>query len=396
MGEESSLRFGVFDFYLTPDEEQRAARLHKESIVIDMLYWGPSTKLSITKDMEQELIDFFEDKSDYDLVTLKGIFQAQDLATKGKFPRYKKDWEVSGVTAGNRSVEFSSWEVFATSMAYNIAMFDHLDWVIKALTADDIRRAKAQGKHAAWINTQLFTGIEKNFIELLEPAYRMGLRMVMLTYNLWNLIGAGCTERTDAGISNYGADCIATMNELGIIVDTSHCGRQTTLDTCELSKKSVIASHTAAQGVYPHNRAKTDEELKALAETGGVIGVYNLPFFIAPPPGEGKKVGMNEWLDQIDYIVNLVGWEHVGIGTDWPMSLPDSILIKAFLPGSLKRGFDAERDRLEEVLTTLDGFADYRDFPNVTRGLVKRGYTDEQIKGILGENFLRVFEEVCG
>jgi membrane dipeptidase len=394
MGDKDQECFGVFDYNLTPDEEIRATDLHRTSIVIDMLYWGPSTKLSLTNEMAQELVDTFKATGDVDAVTLKGIYQAQHMNSKGKFPRFKEDWDASGVTAGNRMVEFSSWETFAASLAYNIAMFDRTDWVIKALAPGDIRRAKAEGKHAAWINSQLATGIEKNFIELLEPAYEMGLRMVMLTYNLWNLIGAGCTERTDAGISSYGADCIAKMNELGIIVDTGHCGRQTTLDACILSKKPVIASHTAARAVYPHKRAKTDEELKALAGTGGVIGVYNLPFFIAPPQENGTKASMNHWLDQIDYIADLVGWTHVGIGTDWPMPLPDTILMEAFLPGSLKRGFDAERDRLGSSLDTLDGFADYRDFPNVTRGLVKRGYSDEQIKGILGENFLRVFEAV--
>jgi membrane dipeptidase len=394
--DKSNYRFSVFDYDLDAEAEERATRLHRESIVIDMLFWGPSTKQSITPEMEQELIDLLQATGDVNEVTLRGLFQAQQKAVNGEFPRFKEDWDASGITAGNRTTEFSSWEAFALSMAYQIALFDRVDWVEKALTAADIRRAKSENKHAAWINTQLATGITENFIDLLEPAHMMGLRMVMLTYNLGNLIGAGCTERTDAGISNYGASCIARMNELGIIVDTGHCGRQTTLDACELSTQPVIASHTAAKKVYDHTRAKTDEEIKALADTGGIIGVYNLPFFIAPLAMGDKKIGMNEWLDQIEYIVNLVGWEHVGIGTDWPMSLPDSILLEAFLPGSLKRGFDAQRDRLSEMMTPLDGFVDYRDFPNVTRGLVKRGYSDKQIKGILGENFLRVFETVCG
>jgi membrane dipeptidase len=395
-GKATKRRFGDFDFGLNPEEEARASKLHKESIVIDMLYWGPSTHLSITAEMEKELLDFFKATHDLDWTTGRGIYQAQNMAARGEFPQFKEDWDASGITAGNRTVEFSSWEYFAAGFAANILLFDRLPWVVKALTAGDIRRAKAEGKHAAWINTQLTTGIEKNFFDLLEHAHAMGLRMVMLTYNLWNLIGAGCTERTDAGISNYGANVIERMNELGIIVDTGHCGRQTTLDACELSSKPVIASHTAAQGLHLHPRAKEDEELKALADTGGIIGVYSIPHFIAPPPSEGKRVGMNEWLDHIDYIANLVGWEHVGIGTDWPMALPKSILEEVFVQFSLKAGFRPDKDRIEEVVANLDGFDDYRDFPNVTRGLVKRGYSEEQIRGILGENFLRVFEEVCG
>ena len=104
---------------------------------------------------------------------------------------------------------------------------------------------------------------------------------------------------------------------------------------------------------------------------------------------------MIEWLDQIDYVAELVGWEHVAIGSDWPMPMPESVLKNIFLPAALAAGHRKE-DRVEELMTNLDGFEDYRDFPNVTRGLVKRGYSDEQIKGILGENFMRVFEQVCG
>ena len=392
---DSDYIFGSFDFGLSPDEEARAAALHQKNIVIDMLYWGPSTYRSITEEMEQELVAYFEAGHGLERTSLKAIFQPEDWAVKGKFPPFKEDWEASGVTAGCRTIEFSSWEFFAASLGKHIALFDHMPWLVKALKAGDIRRAKAEGNRAAWINTQLATGFDKNFIDLLEPAYDFGLRMVMLTYNPGNLIGAGCAERTDAGISNYGAGVIAKMNELGMIVDTGHCGRRTTLDACELSTAPVIASHTAARAVHAHTRAKTDEELKALAATGGVIGVYNMPFFIAPPPEPGQKIGMNEWLNQIDYIVNLVGWEHVGIGSDWPMSMPNRVLLEAFVPGAIKMGHRVE-DRVGEALTNPDGFDDYRDFPNITRGLVKRGYTDQQIKGILGENFMRVFEAVCG
>jgi membrane dipeptidase len=286
-------RFGVFDFGMTPEEEARAARLHKESIIVDMLYWGPSTKLSITHDMEQELQDYFQQTHDYDAVTMKGIGQPAHWALKGKFPQFHEDWAASGVTAGNRSIEFLSLPVFAATAGRHIAAFDKLDWMTKALCAADIRRAKVEGKFAGWINTQLANGFDRNFIDLLEPAYDLGLRMVMLTYNQWNLIGAGCTERTDAGISNYGEQVVQRLNELGILVDTGHCGRQTTLDACTLSKKPAIASHTAAKGAYDHARAKTDEELLALARTGGVIGVYGGHEPVAGPSGlHGRSGGL--------------------------------------------------------------------------------------------------------
>lgn len=389
--DDSAQKFGTYDYGLSDEEERRAAALHEESIVIDMLYWGPCTHLSFTQEMEKELNTAWETTHDIIKTLRSSVYGPQLMAVKGEFPEFKACWDASGITAGNRQVEgFTSLEDFSFSFGSHIAMLDRLPWVIKALTADDIRRAKAEGKHAAWINTQLLMGVNMDFLELIEPAYNLGLRMIMLTYNYMTYIGAGCTERTDAGISNFGAAVIARMNELGIIVDTGHCGRQTTLDACKLSTKTVVASHACAQGLYMHARGKSDEELRAIADTGGVIGVVTVPFFLA----SSEEVGMDSWLDHIDYISNLVGWNHVGIGTDWPMPIHKSILREVFPLILSEVGFREEHNI--ETTAYLKGFEDYRDFPNITRGLVKRGYTDDQIKGILGGNFLRVFEDVCG
>ncbi|MBW2369516.1 MAG: membrane dipeptidase [Deltaproteobacteria bacterium] len=307
------LKFGTYPYALSAEEEERAARLHSESIVIDMLYWGPCTYLSYTEEMENELHENLERYGDVGKMTVLSYFQPQRMAVRGELPEFKILWDASGITAGNKMVDgFTSMEFLSLYFGENITMLDHLPWLIKALKAEDIRRAKSVGKHAAWINTQLAAGVGLNFIDLLEPAYNLGLRMVMLTYNSTTRIGSGCTEPNDTGLSDFGVNVVACMNDLGIIVDTAHCGRQTTLDTCRLSTKPVVASHTSAQGVYVHDRGKGDDELRAVAETDGVIGVYTVPYFLSPDAG----VGMEAMMDHIDYICNLVGWEHVGIGTD--------------------------------------------------------------------------------
>src|SRR5205807_2261930 len=136
------------------------------------------------------------------------------------------------------------------------AQFDRLPWLVKALTADDFRRAKADGKRVGFISSQNTDGLDPG-LDLLQSAYDMGLRMMALTYNNLNAVGAGCTERTDAGVSNYGARVIARMNDLGVIVDTAHSGRQTTLDACDLSTMPVVATHTSAGGLYEVDRAKS-------------------------------------------------------------------------------------------------------------------------------------------
>jgi membrane dipeptidase len=152
----------------------------------------------------------------------------------------------------------------------------------------------------------------------------------------------------------------------------------------------VFANHSCAQAVYDHARGKSDLELNAIADTGGVIGVVTVPFFLSPDPQATVEVV----LDHIDHIADTVGWQHVGIGTDWPMQAPEDV-IQATLGAMVEEIGFRPQDNISTT-QTLRGFDDYRDMPNLTRGLVARGYTDEQIQGILGKNFLRVFEEVCG
>ena len=145
----------------------------------------------------------------------------------------------------------------------------------------------------------------------------------MLTYNRMDNIGIGCTERVDAGLSMFGIDVVKHCNDLGMIVDVSHCGHLTTMDACRHSKKPVNANHTAARSVYVHARGKSNEALRAIADTGGVIGVVAVPFFLS----RADSPTIEHMFDHVDYIAGLVGWQHVAIGTDWPLQAPDCVLI---------------------------------------------------------------------
>ena len=199
-------------------------------------------------------------------------------------------------------------------------------------------------------------------------------------------MGSGCTERVDHGLTYYGIEVVNKCNELGMIVDLSHTGALTTYDTCKISKSPVIANHTGSEIVYNHQRNKSDKELRAIADTGGIIGVYAVPFFLTDHP----KANINHMLNHIDYIVNLVGWEHVGIGTDWVNTGTKDYIESIFgIEAQASIGFRPEHNI--NTRQNLIGFDDARDSPNITRGLVARGYSDEEIKGILVENFLRVF-----
>jgi membrane dipeptidase len=380
--------FGTYDFGLSAEQEERARRLHAESIIIDTLFQGPCGYRSFSDEMVEQL------KSEYDTHrnAMKGLWTAVEMpiraALRGDFPDFKACWDASGITAGNRQTGGNAPGEDFPSFALNQAQFDRLPWLIKATTAGDIRRAKREGMHAGFVSTQNTLALGHD-LEHINQYHELGMRMIQLTYNSVNVVAGGCTDRVDCGVTDFGVKVIARMNELGIIVDTGHCGRQTTLDACALSTTPVVASHTSAEGVHQHDRAKSDDELRAIAASGGYIGVYAVGMFLTDAP----EASIEHMLDHIDYIARLVGPQYVGIGSDWPMQAPEWG-VQRLSEYAMEIGFRAEHG--VTAPKNLIGFDDYRDFPNITRGLVARGYADDEIRGILGENFLRVFAAVCG
>ncbi len=380
--------FGTYDFGLSEEQEERARRLHEESIIIDTLFQGPCGRRSFTDEMTKRLQDKYERHRDARKGLMSAVKLPVQLAVRGEFEEFHECWRASGITAGNRQTGGNTLEEAFESFALNQAQFDRLPWLVKATRAEDIRRAKADGKHAGFVSTQNTIDLGLN-LDRLNQYYDMGMRMIQLTYNSVNFVAGGCTDRVDCGVTDFGVKVVQRMNQLGMIVDTGHCGRQTTLDACALSSAPVVASHTAAAGVHEHDRAKSDEELRAIAATGGYIGVYCVGMFLTPEP----DATIEHFLDHVDYIAQLVGAQHVGIGSDWPMQAPEWG-VQRLAEYALEIGFRPEHG--VTAPKNLIGFDDYRDFPNITRGLVARGYGDDEIKGILGGNFLRVFEQVCG
>lgn len=375
-------RFGSFDFGLTPDEEARARDLHATSVIVDMLFQGPCGHRSFSPEMVDELAGAGLDADAACTAAQRAPIRRALAGDDGG--EFERCWRESGVTAGNRQAGRSLFG--DPNLALAQAQFDAFPWLTKALSAADIRRAKNAGDHAGFMSAQDANGVDDE-LQVLQSVYDQGLRMLGLTYNRQNLVGSGCTDESDGGLSTFGRRVVARMNALGMIVDTAHSGRRTTLDACRVSRQPVVASHTSAAALYAVARAKSDDELKAIAGTSGVIGVYALPCFL----GADANLTIESLLDQVDYLAGLVGWRHVGIGTDWPMQLDAWTIREHLLPMGYGAGFDSGLGT-----GNLIGFDDYRDYPNITRGLVARGYADDEIRGILGENFLRVFEAVCG
>jgi membrane dipeptidase len=250
-----------------------------------------------------------------------------------------------------------------------------------ATSVSDIRSAKSEDKTAILFHFQGANPIEAD-LNLIDIYHALGVRIIQLTYNARNLIGDGCTESGNNGLSDFGRKAVKRMLELGIVMDLSHVGERTSLEAIDLAGGSVIVGHANARRVCDNLRNLSDELIKAVAAAGGVIGMCAFPAFVSKNP----RPTLDDLLDHVDYISELVGPEHIGIGTDFAHEDEDD--YEYF-------GYD-ERVYPHPPWVYPHGLRSFADFPNITAGLKKRGYTDDQVRGILGANFLRVFEKVWG
>ena len=389
-------RPGTFDFKLSAAQEDRARGLHAESIVFDTLcqFAGGNLFDEFPKDILEEFYERLRAEGPGLIAHVFAEYWPFEMSKQGRsdlLPRWLRE---AGLTCGTYLIgvhdghdpiwsQFEKWT----------SRYRDLPWLRYVTTAKEIRQAKKDGVIAFYAHNQPVSPPPRN-LKLFDIAYEKGLRSFMLTYNRMDNIGVGCTERVDAGLSMFGVEVVNHLNRLGMLVDVSHCGYRTTMDACRVSKRPVTANHTSAKSVFNHPRGKSDDALRAIVDTGGFIGLYTVPGFLT---GD-RQPTIEHLLDHIDYIANLVGWRHVGLGTDWPLTSPDKVVLETF-GAETQLGFrpaEGQRPADLDLTRKLVGFGDLRDLPNITRGLVKRGYGDEEIRGILGENALRVFEDVCG
>jgi len=219
----------------------------------------------------------------------------------------------------------------------------------------------------------------------------LGQVISQLTYNGANRLGYGAFEDNDPGLTDFGAAIIREMNRLNMGVDVSHCGDRTTLDAFDVSRKPVIITHAACRGLnsgYP--RAKTDEAIKKMAESGGVIGIPMLRFMVR----DSEPVSIEHFLDQIDYASRLVGSEHVGIGSDMSLLTEDAYPLeerkKRLLTAPKK--YKCHTDK--RFLISIDGLNHPKRTFDIAEGLIRRNYSNETIKNILGHNFRRVLKTI--
>jgi membrane dipeptidase len=218
--------------------------------------------------------------------------------------------------------------------------------------------------------------------------YDLGVRILQLVYQRQNFIGSGCGEKDDAGITAFGRRFIQEMNALGIVVDVSHAGQRTTVEAMEASEHPIMITHSFCASLSPHIRAKSDDTIRALGQHGGVMGITGLSPYLYMPDKPTTQPTIERLVEHIDHVVELAGIDSVAIGLDFDETFtPEKRAEGAKKHGGLLGTWPWPERRCKAL-------NDAAEFPNITAGLVKRGYSDEDILKVLGGNWMRVMQAV--
>ncbi len=358
------LNFDRFRLFANSPAEYsaRAIGLVKESTVIDML---SVMTLDFTKQDK-----WFKDPE---------TFTAADL----------QPWKGSGINVIHPAVGMGGMTSYQNVLEFfaqwNGFIASHSDDFMRIDSPDDFARVKKSGKLGVILGLQ--NSDQYRTPNDVDYFRNLGQRVSQLTYNSRNFIGTGSTERNDSGISDFGAAIIARMNKVGMAVDVSHCGDQTTLDAFEISKLPVLITHSNCRVLANgHPRDKTDEAIKKVGAAGSVMGISGVRMFVK----NAEPTSIEDVLNHYDHVRDLIGPDHIGVGSDIDLygydAMPPELnkQLRASYKGSY--GF---RDKID-----IEGLNHPKRMYDLTEGLIRRKYTDADIKGILGGNFERVLKQI--
>jgi len=373
----------------TPGQLQHGLELHKASLVFES--YGFSPRAAIDPEAYAKVVESGADASELEalrneMATLRAATDPLERA------EYLEAWEASGVTC---IFQNAGGGMDPARLMRRLAQFVYVtdvlrDSVFKAVTPDDVVAAKRQGKRCLYFSSNsvpLALRWESAEAELafVRPLFQLGMRMMHMTYNRRNMLGDGCAEPANAGLSDFGRRAVAEMNRVGVIPDVAHSGWQTSLETAKASRRPMVASHTACADLHRHIRGKPDEVIKAIAGTDGYIGICAIGSFL------GGKGDIGAMLDHIDYAVRRFGADRVAIGTDIAYTSRNAAAANKKAPKG-PRG----RTGWEKLWPpgSLGGPSHpslaWTNWPMFTVGMVQRGYSDADIQKILGGNVLRV------
>lgn len=342
---------------------ERVVRLIREEQVIDML-----NQFLYRKDKEKLLNDW---------LTKPGAFKESDF----------EFFINSGVTAINLGADATSLDDAEKLFAkWNTFLLDYPQWLARINSADDFEKIKSQGRFGIIFGLQSSAQFEN--LDAVNACYGYGQRISQLSYNFRSLVADGAFEPHDAGISEYGQKVIKRMNQVGMAVDLGHASDRTKLDACEMSKAPVILSHGNCRALNPDApRASTDEAIRKLAKKGGVMGITCIAFMVKGT----EPVTIEDVVNHFDQVRDLVGIEHVGLGSDAGVEsndLGDPQILKEMLTRGDPR---YHVHGTHEIVAGLEGQKRAYD---LTAAFVRRGYTDEHLRLVLGQNWHRVLAEI--
>lgn len=353
------------DLDLAPADDERALRLHDESLVID-----------IHSDIH------------LDVIRCRGRGETRVLERR-HFPR----WKQGGINAVvlNTMAKFGP-EIYpyrASPVHNYMLMIDAIqqeirespDCFYQIFGPDDLERAAEDERIGIMLGLEGAEPLEMN-LGFLRCYHRLGLRIMTLTWHQRNQVADGVAEPSNSGLSNFGREVVDELNRLGIMIDLSHLSKRGVKDVLEISRQPVVASHSNADAVCSHQRNLEDWQIKGIGENGGLIGVNFLGRFVAAENPTASDV-----LDHVDHIAGLISPAHMGMGPDYTDFCQDMIISSRRLAGPGQPVDDPD-------IPYAEGLSDVAELSNFTRGLVARGYGDDDIRGILGKNFLRVFKQV--
>jgi membrane dipeptidase len=299
----------------------------------------------------------------------------------------------SGITAINVTVSADTFEATSRNIALWQGEADRYPTLLSIVRRhSDIARAKKEKTLGLILGFQNTEMLERD-LSRLDVFHRLGVRIIQLTYNDRNLLGDGCLEPGDAGLSTLGRQAVEQMNALGIAADLSHCGTHTTADGIAASTRPPLITHSGCREVYRHPRSKEDRELKAMADKGGVVGIYFMPFLVAR--GAARK---EDLIRHLEHAVNVCGEDHVGLGTDGMVSarvIDDAYResLREDYESRVKQGIAAPGEGPDAYQLVLD-YNEPRRMQRLAEDLSARGWPHGRICKLLGSNFARVFNEV--
>jgi membrane dipeptidase len=307
-------------------------------------------------------------------------------------PEMVHNAQTSGITAVNLTVGGQTPEDVFTSMArWERDIERHPTVLMKVRTVADLDTAKREKKLGLIYGFQDGVGIGED-LDRVALYHAFGLRIVQLTYNVRNMFGDGCLQPENGGLTALGRQLVERLNAQGVIVDLGHCGMRTTMDAIEHSAKPVAISHSGCRAVADRPRSKPDDILRRMADKGGVLGIYLMPFLTMSGQPTSDDV-----VKHIEHAINVCGEDHVGIGSDLsitPHVVDDEYMRihRTFVEGRISRGIAApgEDPNVPMFVTDLNS---PRRMELIADKLLARKHSEERVEKIIGQNFVRLMRE---